>query len=152
MKEALRIAHVRQRLGVAEMSMHIHEPDLAAKERRSLRALEQALAAAVVRQRAIEQTYSVGPAEMRIDETQVLAHLVCREHVLEYRVNHCERAVAHTGRGIARMKQIADAAAIFEERVAGEHTIPNEQPLKVVFHLLRRGFERDGIVCAADAP
>ena len=82
---------------------------------------------------------------------QVLAHLVRREHILEYRVNHRERAVAYTRSGIARMKQIAHAAAIFEERVPGEHTIPNEQPLKILFHFLRPAFERNGVVCSADA-
>ncbi len=49
------------------------------------------------------------------------------------------------------MKQIAHGAALFEQRVAGEHIIPNEQPLKILFHFLRPGFERNGVVGSADA-
>ena len=79
------------------MGVRIHEPDLAAEERGGLRALEQALPAAVVGQRPVEQADAVRPAEMRIDETQVLARLLGREHVFEDRVDHRERAVAHAG-------------------------------------------------------
>ena len=71
MEEALGFAHVRQRLRVAQVRVHVHEPDLAAEERRALGALEEALRPAVIRHRPIEQAHAVGTAQVRIDQLQV---------------------------------------------------------------------------------
>src|SRR6202044_2264560 len=43
MKECLCLAHVGQRLRVAQMGVRVHQTDLAAEERRGLRPLEDAL-------------------------------------------------------------------------------------------------------------
>ena len=61
-KKRSRLPDVRQRLRVAQVRMHVHEPDLAAEEGRALGALEHALRAAVVGHRPIEQPHAVRAA------------------------------------------------------------------------------------------
>ena len=64
---------------------------------------------------------------------QMVTRLFRREHILEQRMNHRERAVAHATDVIARMQQIANLSA-FEQRIAREHAIDDQQALKVSAH------------------
>ena len=61
-KKRSAIADVRQRLRVAQMRVHVHEADLAAEEGRALGALEEALRAAVIGHRPVEEAHAVGAA------------------------------------------------------------------------------------------
>src|SRR4029079_14928077 len=105
------------------MRVRVHEPDLAPEERRALGALEETLRAAVIRQRAVETAHTIRARQMRVDQAQVLANLLRGEQVLEYRVDLRKRAVAHAGRLITRVQEVARAGVGVEQRVAGEHAV-----------------------------
>jgi hypothetical protein len=94
------------------MRVHVHQPDLAPEERRTLGALEEAHRSAVIRHRPVEQPHAVRPAQMRVDELQMVAGLLRRQQVFQDRVNHCERAVAHAGSRVARVQQMAHAVLL----------------------------------------
>src|SRR5580700_2286117 len=66
--KALRLTDVRQRLGIAQMGVRIHESNLAAKESRRLRSLENALRAAVIGHRPIEKPHAVRPAQYSLQQ------------------------------------------------------------------------------------
>src|SRR5262249_31366629 len=66
-EESLGIANVRESLRVTQMRVGVHQSDLAPEERRALGALEEALRAAVVGQRAVEEAHAVRAAEVRFD-------------------------------------------------------------------------------------
>ena len=72
MEKSLSLSDVRERLGVAQVGMRVHEPDLAAKVGGGLRALKQLLQSAVIGHRAVKQTHAVRCAQVLLDEFQVL--------------------------------------------------------------------------------
>jgi hypothetical protein len=102
---------VGQRLREAQVRVHVHQPDLAAEEGRALGALEVPLRAAVVVERPIEQARAVGAHQVLVDQAQVVLQLRAVEQALEDRVDHREDAVAHAGRRVARVQQVADASS-----------------------------------------
>ena len=98
LEEALRLAHVRQRLRVAQMRVRVHQADLAAEERRRLGALEQPLQAAVIGHRTIEQPHAIRAAQVAAAINRRCSRACSgRQQVLEDRVDHCQRAVADAG-------------------------------------------------------
>ena len=105
-------------LCVAQVRMRIHEANFATKERRALRALEDALRAAVIRHRGVEQARAVRTGGLAPDDLEVRACLIRSQQVLEDRVDHCERAVVNAGGGITRMEKVADVPAGVEYGVA----------------------------------
>ena len=132
-EEALGFADVRQGLRVTQVGVHVHESDLAPEKTGALGPLKVPLRAPVVRQRPVEQARTVGAAQMLVDEAQVMPHLRGIEQAFQDRVDHRQQAVAHAGRLVARMQQIAhggiDAvgAPLAEQRVAGEHIVHQQQ-------------------------
>ena len=134
MEEAIRLAHVRERLRVAQVRVHVHQSDLATEERRALGALEEAHRSAVIRHRLVEQPHAVRSAQVRVDELQMLAGLLRRQQIFEDRVDHRERAVTHAGGRVARVQQVADAPAVFEQRITREHVVDDEHALEVALH------------------
>ncbi len=110
-EEPLRPSDVRQGLRVTQVRMHVHQADLAAEERRALGALENALRAAVIGHRPIEQAHAVRAAKLAPDELEVRARLLRSQHVLQDRVDHRERAVADAGGRVPRMQEIAGRRA-----------------------------------------
>src|SRR3984885_15985687 len=95
MEEALRLSHVRQRLRVAQMGVHVHQPDLAAEERCALCPLEDALRPTVVRNRAVEQARAVGSSQVLLDKPQMLARLRRGQHILENRMDERQCAISY---------------------------------------------------------
>src|ERR1017187_235620 len=132
------------------MCVHVHQADLAAEERRALRPLEEALRAAVVCHRTVEQAETVGSTQMCVDQPQMLTRLHRRQHVLENRMDNCQRAVPYTSRGVARMQEVTYATALFEKRVAGKHAIHEKQTLKISLHGLGPPLEAESFMGAPD--
>ena len=63
-EEAVGVAVVPERLGVAQVGVRVHETDLAAEEAAALGALEESLRAAAVFHRPVEQPGAVGAEQM----------------------------------------------------------------------------------------
>ncbi len=141
MQEAVRLSDVRQCLRVTQMRVGVHQADLATKERSALGTLKNALRAAVVRHRPVEQAHAICSAQVGADQTEVRAGLLRREHVLENCMDHGQCAVPYTGHLILRMQDVAHPTALFEVRVAGQYAIHDEQPLKIPLHRLRPALE-----------
>ena len=89
---------VRQRLGVAQVRVHVHEADLAAEERARSRRAGRASSARRDTAAAGRTGARRRAREMLLDQAQVVARLLGREQVVEDRVDHRQQAVAHAGR------------------------------------------------------
>ncbi len=104
------IAEPSHRLGVPEVRVGVHEPDLAAEERAALRALEVMLRSAVIGGRASKSRAPSAPSRCARIVATCARRLLGRQQIGDDRVDHRQQAVADAGLAIARMEQVVDAA------------------------------------------
>ena len=123
----------------------------------------------MVGERPVEQSRAVGPGQVLVDQAQVVLQLRAIEQAFKDRVDHRQDAVAHAGRLVARVQQVADARRRdrdrrgpwrrpdgawlrVEQRVAGEHVVDQQQAQEIAPHRLGLAFEPLRGRLAADLP
>ncbi len=125
------------------MRVHVHETDLPTEERCGLRSLKQALHATLVGHRPIEQAHPVRPAEVSVDDLQMLTGLRRSQQVLEDRVNHRQRAVPDPRPFIAGVQQVA-CAPLVEDCVARKRSSGDQETLEILLHGGSHALESEG--------
>ena len=94
------------------MRVDIHQPDLAAEERRRLAAAEDRLRAAAIGERLVHQVGAVGKQEMFGDEIGAAARLRRRQQPAEDRLGQGNQREGDAGGPVAGMeKQFGRPAA-----------------------------------------
>src|SRR5262249_43124685 len=148
-EECVDVAVVSHRLGVTEMGMGIHDADLTPEEGAAFGALEIPLWTSPVARGSIEETCPVGTEELLLHILNMNLGLLGGQQIVEDRMHHRQQAVMDAGRGIARMQQIVDGAALTKVSESGESLVGNQQPLKVSANSLGDLFQRAGVIASA---
>ena len=134
--EALGVAQHRQRLGVAQVGVHVHDADLPAEEAGRFAALKMRHGPAAVNRRPIHEPRAVGGQQVLLDEREVRRRFIGREQLAQHAADHGQQAVGHAGGGVRGVQEVIRAVALQEATYikACGHAVFHDVLLEVVAH------------------
>ncbi len=103
--QRLGFAEHAHRFGVAQMRMHIHEPDFAAEERSQLRPPEDLFRPPVIGDRPVHQARAVGKQQALADDAKMAPRLFLGEDPADDPLCHGQQREREARQPVAWMKQ-----------------------------------------------
>ena len=157
MQQGIAPAQRGQRFGPAQVGMHVHQADLAAKKAGAFTALKQPHRPAAVAQRPVKQAQPVGAQQVLLDQRHMVGRLGGGEQPVDDGVHHGQGAVVDAGVGVAWVQQVTGLArrVKFGDRgkrgKTGQHPIDHQPALKIRRHRVGPGLHRARLISAAQA-